>query len=296
VEAVQILHTLALFFLATYYSRSYPVISAICLGFGTLIGGWVAHQCDHQRDNVMRSIAVYYATICNGISVNWWSTKHNRHHLSTNEMEHDTDIHNFPFIYLWAPKKEDDTWNRGAQHIYFTALYTILQIKWQIDSIFWVVKHRVYKEMPGLVIHWIWYFFLPWQVWVLGVLIAGTISAWVVTASHQAEHKYESKKEFGAGEIPTSKYQIHDYFAHQIITTRNIDLKSWFLNYICGGMQYQIEHHVFPRIPLYKLPLIKSMVQQLCADHGLEYMEESFWEITKRNYKNVENVAKAKVI
>jgi len=297
VEFVQIFHTLALFFLATYYGSTYPVFSAICLGFGTLIGGWVGHQCDHQRDNIMRDVNLVYATVCDGLSPHWWSTKHNRHHLSTNETDHDGDIQLFPFIYLWTPKKSEDRWNRTIQHIYFTALYTILQIKWQIDSIFWAYANRNYKELVGLAIHWTWYIaFLPWQVWTLGVLIAGTISAFVVTASHQAEHKYEGKKEFitEEGNAPRSKYQIHDYFTHQVVTTRNIDLKNWFLNYICGGMQYQIEHHVFPRIPLYKLPLVKTVVQDYCKEHGLEYRDEGFYDIMKRNYDHIANIATVK--
>jgi len=245
----------------------------------------------------MRDVNLVYATVIAGLSPNWWATKHNRHHLSTNEIDHDGDIQLFPFIYLWVPKKYQDRWNRSIQHIYFTALYTILQIKWQTDSIFWAIDKRNYKEMVGLAIHWTWYiFFLPWQVWVLGVLIAGTISAFVVTASHQAEHKYEGKKEFIEGEAkPKSKYQIHDFFTHQVVTTRNIDLQNWFLNYICGGMQYQIEHHIFPRIPLYKLPLVKQEVLDYCKEHNLEYRDEGFWDIMKRNYDHIDQIAKVKV-
>jgi len=293
-EAIQMLHTIAFFFLATYYAYSYPLFAACCLGFGTLVGGWVGHQADHQRDNWMRPINDYYSTIFNGLSTHWWSTKHNLHHLSTNEMDHDGDINLAPFIYLWTPNKEGDTWNRGIQHVYFSALYSILQIKWQFDSVMWAVKYRRHRELFGLIIHWIWYATLPWKVWVLGTLITGTISAWVVTASHQAEQKLDGKRDFTQEEVVKSKYQIHDYLTHQVLTTRNIDLHSWFLNYICGGMQYQIEHHIFPRIPLYKLSTVKPLVQQYCAERGIEYREENLWDISVRNYKNIETIAKSK--
>lgn len=293
-EAVQMLHTIAFFFLATYYAYSYPLFAAFCLGFGTLVGGWVGHQADHQRDNWMRPINDYYATLFNGLSTHWWSTKHNRHHLSTNEIEHDEDIILAPFIYLWTPKQGDDSWNRSIQHVYFSVFYTILQIKWQFDSLYWAATHRRWKEFGLLLVHWVWYAYLPWQVWLLGTLLTGTVSAWVVTASHQAEQKLDGKRDFTKNEQVKSKYQIHDYFTHQVVTTRNIDLHSWFLNYICGGMQYQIEHHIFPRIPLYKLSTVKPLVQQYCAERGIEYREESLWDITKRNYKNIENFAKTK--
>jgi len=295
-EAVQMLHTIAFFFLATYYSTTYPLFAACCLGFGTLIGGWVGHQADHQRDNLMRPINDYYSTLCCGLSPHWWSTKHNRHHLSTNEMDHDGDINLAPFIYLWSPSsKQQDSWNRSIQHVYFSALYSILQIKWQFDSLVWCATNKRHKELVLLVIHWAWYACLPWKVWVVGTLITGTISAWVVTASHQAEVKLDGKRDFTKEEEVKSKYQIHDYLRHQVVTTRNIDLHSWFLNYICGGMQYQIEHHIFPRIPLYKLSTVKPLVKQICAEQGIEYREESLWDISKRNYKNIEEVARVKV-
>jgi len=293
-DAIQMLHTVAFFFLATWYGTTYPLFAAFCLGFGTLVGGWVGHQADHQRDNAMRWINGYYSTLCNGLSTSWWSNKHNLHHLSTNEMDHDGDINLAPFIYLWTPKKNEDNWNRGIQHVYFSALYSILQIKWQYDSILWAVAHKKYQELACLAIHWIWYACLPWKVWVVGTLITGTISAWVVTASHQAEEKLEGKKGLEPEGVK-SKYLMHDYFKHQVVTTRNIDLNSWFLNYICGGMQYQIEHHIFPRIPLYKLSTIKPIVKEYCAEHGIEYREESLWDISKRNYKNIEEIARAKV-
>lgn len=295
IEGLQIFHTLGFLFLAYWWGESSPLLAAVCLGFGTLLGGWIGHQADHQRNNIMRAINLFYVPICDGLSPSWWSEKHNRHHLSTNEVDYDGDIQLFPFIYLWVPKKHEDSWNRAIQHIYFSALYSILQIKWQYDSLIYAVNKRIYKELFGLAIHWIWYiFFLPWKVWVLGVLIAGTISAWVVTASHNAETKLEGKRGM-IGETPKSKYQIHDYFAHQIITTRNTLIFSWFLNYISGGMQYQIEHHIFPRIPLYKLPQVKPLVEKLCKEKGLEYMEESFWEITQRNVLNIIEHAKVKV-
>lgn len=294
-EAVQMLHTIAFFFLATYYSYSYPLFAAFCLGFGTLIGGWVGHQADHQRDNLMRPINDYYATLCNGLSTHWWSTKHNLHHLSTNEMDHDGDISLAPWLYLWTPNKENDSWNRSIQHVYFSALYSILQIKWQFDSLVWTWTHKRYKEFILLVVHWCWYACLPWQVWVLGTLLTGTVSAWVVTASHQAETMLQGKRDFSKEEVVKSKYQIHDYLTHQVATTRNIDMNSWFLNYVCGGMQYQIEHHIFPRIPLYKLSTVKPLIQQYCAERGIDYREENLWDISKRNYKNIENHARAKV-
>jgi len=123
-------------------------------------------------------------------------------------------------------------------------------------------------------------------------LISGTIAAWVVTANHQSEDKLDSKNVMAIEkQTAQSKYKIHDFAQHQIVTTRDINIDSWFVSYLCGGMQYQIEHHLFPRIPLYKLSQIKPYVMEFCRENGYEFKQEGFVEITKRNYQTLEHFA-----
>jgi len=293
VEALLFFHAMPLFIAAFYFANSYPTISACCLGIGMLTLSWSAHMWEHQRNNILGKVSAFTTPFFAGISPNWWSTKHNRHHVSTNEILHDSDIQLFPFIYLWKPKKSEDSWNRGLQHIYFSALYSIITIKWQIDSVMWAVKYRRYSEVAYLALHWAVKLTLPWRVWVLAVLITGTIIGWVVTASHQAEDKVFDKREF----VPkgASKYQINDYMYHQLITTRGIRINSWIIHYLCGGMQFQIEHHIFPRMPLYRLPWIQNYVKQYCKDHNIDYKEDDLFDITKRNFENIETFAKVKI-
>lgn len=57
-----------------------------------LSGGWIGHSQDHSRDNKMKEIGKLYSVLCMGFTTEWWAPKHNRHHLSCNETENDTDI------------------------------------------------------------------------------------------------------------------------------------------------------------------------------------------------------------
>ena len=294
-ECFLFFHTVPLFFGAFYFANSYPTIAACCLGIATLAISWSAHMWEHQRNNILNKVSSWLTPLFAGISPNWWSTKHNRHHVSTNEVEYDGDIQLFPFLWLWKPKKEQDSWNRGLQHIYFSALYSIIDIKWQIDSLMWAFTHRRKHEFALLVLHWAIKLTLPWRVWVLAVLITGTIIGWVVTASHQAEDKIFDKREFVPKGPKTSKYQINDYMRHQLMTTRNIRISSLIVHYLCGGMQFQTEHHVFPRMPLYRLPWIQPMVKEYAKKHDIEFKEDDLFDITKRNYQNLETFAKVKV-
>jgi len=296
IETLQGLFVVLCMIICVLLCKTYPMCAAIALAIGLTVGGWIGHTYDHQRNNALRSVSQVGAPLLLGISLTWWSQKHNRHHVSTNEIDHDGDIQLYPFLYLWKPSKEIDSWNRRFQHVYFTLLYSILQLKWQVDSILYAWKTKNTEELALLAVHWVfWITCIPWKVWLTGALIGGTMLAWIVTANHQAEFKWESKRQF-VNETPIqSKYKIHDLAAHQIISTRNIYCPTWFENLLCGGLQYQIEHHLFPRMPIYNLPLVRPIVMEYCKTHGLEYLEENFWDISKRNYNNIEYHAHVKV-
>lgn len=143
---------------------------------------------------------------------------------------------------------------------------------------------KKWDELALLIVHWAWLLSLPWKVWLCGVLLSGFIAAWVVTTSHQAEVKLDSKKDNKIAKRTNSQYEIHDFAEHQIRTTRNFYIETWFGNYISGCMQYQTEHHLFPRIPMYKLSQVRPIVMKYCKENGLDYMEDTFWQIMGRNY------------
>jgi len=291
-EALLTLHTFFVYFLAVYLNQSQPFLSCICLAIAQTSGGWSAHHLDHSRDSPMRRIGIFYSPIITGFSNTWWSAKHNRHHVSCNEVDHDGDIQLIPYLWLWKATKSMDRWQRRFQHFYFAFLYASLHAKWQYDALVFAFTHKVKVEMVLLVVHFICYaLFFDVKVVLFGTLISGVITAFIVTASHQGEEKIYSKKELVEGKpagAPQSPYEIHDYCKHQLLTTRNILTHSWILNYICGGMQYQIEHHLFPKVPLYKLAQVKPYVMDFCDEHNIEYKEEGLWPILVRNYKNIE--------
>ena len=69
--------------------------------------------------------------------------------------------------------------------------------------------------------------------------------------------------------------EIEQFFAFQCKTTRNIDT-AWWDDWLHGGLQYQIEHHLFPQMPRHYLGQVKPMVMELCNKHGLPYRSTSF--------------------
>jgi fatty acid desaturase len=111
-ETIQLLHCVGWMVLAIVLRKMYPFISSICLALGLLMGGWMSHSYDHQRNNILRVFNIYFSTLFLGTSPSWWGSKHARHHLCTNELEGDSDIDLMPVFFLWKPSKEKDSWNR----------------------------------------------------------------------------------------------------------------------------------------------------------------------------------------
>jgi fatty acid desaturase len=65
-----------------------------------------------------------------------------------------------------------------------------------------------------------------------------------------------------------------DFLRRQVLTSRNIR-GGWFTRWAMGGLNFQIEHHVFPRMPSVNLRQVKPIVEQFCAEHDITYTETS---------------------
>lgn len=70
-----------------------------------------------------------------------------------------------------------------------------------------------------------------------------------------------------------------DFWTLQVSTTRNITgnfLSDWF----CGGLQYQVDHHLFPQLPRHNLPKVHEMIEAFCKAHSKPYEEQNMWNGT----------------
>jgi fatty acid desaturase len=108
-------------------------------------------------------------------------------------------------------------------------------------------------------------FALFWWFWAQGS--CGLMLALVFGLGHNGMSVYEAEKK-------------PEWYKHQITTTRNITgnvLVHWF----CGGLSYQVEHHMFPMVPRHNLPKVKEEVQALCKKHNIPYHETDMWTGTK---------------
>lgn len=215
-------------------------------------------------------MAVKMSGFLNGFSRDWWSRKHNAHHVLTNHIGADPDIDMMPFIFLWAPPKSLDHHLRKYQHLYFVVLYPVLYISWRIQSLQFAWARAEYRSLlvnflPG----YLWLACLPLKVVLGALLLGGWLVAIVVTASHESE------------EMVTLDKRPASFVRNQFATTRDILCPDPLSEFLCGGMQYQLEHHLFPTLPRYKYAQLQPVVRAFAKRVGLEYKADGLLAMTR---------------
>jgi linoleoyl-CoA desaturase len=216
-----------------------------------------------------------------------WKLKHNIiHHTYTNVDGVDDDINNMPFMRQcssqpWKPMHR-------FQSIYmfllygFTSLFMFFMdyIKYFSKKVYTTpLKKMDFKEH---VIFWfgklffiVVYIIIPivllgWKAWLVGFLISqftlGMTLAVVFQLAHVVEHA-----EFEAAGADPVKIE-NEWAIHQVKTTANFAFSNKIVTWFVGGLNYQIEHHLFPRISHIHYPAISKIVRETCEKFDLNYI------------------------
>ena len=216
-----------------------------------------------------------------------WKLKHNIiHHTYTNVDGVDDDINNMPFMRQctsqpWKPMHR-------FQSVYMFILYGFTSLfMFFMDYVKYFSKkiHTTPLKKMDLkehVIFWggkiffiAFYIVLPiillgWKGWLIGFVISqftlGLTLAVVFQLAHVVEHA-----EFEAAGIDPVKIE-NEWAIHQIKTTANFAFSNKIITWFVGGLNYQIEHHLFPRISHIHYPAISEIVKATCERFELNYI------------------------
>jgi len=271
-----------------------PVFPAILmcalLGFIlALIGFNVMHDACHGSFSSKKWVNEVFGLSMNALGGNAfiWKFKHNIvHHTYTNVDGVDEDIVRTPFIRMCSTQQ----WRPAHrfQHYYMIFLYSMSTLLWvfmmdfqkyfgrkvldtplqkmsRIDhSIFWLSKFLYalfYIAIPVYVV--------GWQAWAIGFtamhLLLGFVLAIVFQLAHVVEHT-----EFEVVENDEKKIE-NEWAIHQVKTTADFSRRNKLISWMVGGLNYQIEHHLFPRVSHIHYPTLSKIVQQTCQKFELPY-------------------------
>lgn len=252
----------------------------------------IMHDGNHgsfSRSHRVSRVAGWSSDLLGGSSY-LWRFKHNRlHHGNTNVVGFDTDIEQSPFARL-AEQQQWRPWHR-YQHVYMWPLYGFLSVQWFVMSDYvTLIQRRVSKhQLPvtprtrdvalilfGKALHLSWAIVIPmmFHPW-WGVLGFYLVSSWLVGFTlaniFQLAHCVD-RADFFPADAPR---RGTDFEMHQLRTTVDIRCRvpgiRRFVHWLMGGLDFQIEHHLAPKLPHTMYPQIAKKLQQVCAERGIEY-------------------------
>ena len=279
----------ALTFWAGVWWQAVPL--AISLGLSmAAIGFNIQHDGGHQAYSARKWINRLMALSLDllGGSSYVWAKKHNQvHHSYSNITGHDDDI-NIGFFGRLSPHQKRLPFHR-LQHFYLWALYGLLPIKWQLYDDFRDVAigrvgaHRMARPkgwdlalfLAGKAAFLTLAFVLP-----LSLHSVGTVAAFYLLTSFaqgvllsvvfQLAHCVE-EADFPMPSAENGRIN-NPWAVHQIETTVDFAQNSRLLSWLIGGLNFQIEHHLFPRICHLHYPAIAKVVKQTCDEYGVRYV------------------------
>lgn len=278
---------------------------------------FVAHDAGHRGitgDFVIDTIiGAFVADFCNGLSIGWWKSSHNVHHLVTNMPEHDPDNQNIP-IFATSPSyfkgmyssfyKFRFVWDKAADVIVPWQKYTYYPVmciaRFNLYLLSWghLVSWRATQLGSAWWTRWLevafmccfWYLFgyklllctLPdWFTRVAFVLVSHSITMLLhvqITLSHWG--------------MPTSDLGPTESFPQrQLRTTMDVACPEW-LDFFHGGLQFQAVHHLFPRVPRHNLRRVQKLVMAFCERTGVEYKIHGFVSGNKFMLGRLDEVAR----
>jgi len=279
-----------------------PCLVTLVLG-ASLTAFCVQHDANHGayfRSRRWNHFAGWTADALLGFSSYAWRVKHNvAHHTYTNVAELDDDISQVP-LAKFAPSQQPKPWYRFQQY-YIWPLYMFMGIRWQtVGDLTAFVRGRVGQsvlrvpsgwDLAGLVvgkaIFFCWaivvpMFFYPWWL-VLAAYVGFTmVTSLVMAVTFQLAHCVEEVSFASRDEL---REDAPVWAVHQVETTADFCPRNRVLTWWLGGLNYQIEHHLFPRVPHTHYPQIARIVQRNCEKHGVRYTSQpSLWAALRSHF------------
>src|SRR5204863_2033737 len=245
--------------------------------------GFIGHDAGHRQ--IFRSkranylVGLLHGNLAIGLSYGWWIDKHNRHHAHPNTEDKDPDIHisalAFTAAQAGAKRSPVSRFTTRHQRYLFFPLLLMEAVQLHASSIRALAGHRVRHRV--------------WEIVLLGLHVAGylTVVLLVLSPVKAAVFILVQQALFGLylgcsfapnhkGMPMLSADDESDFLRRQVLTARNVR-GSWLVDFALGGLNYQIEHHLFPSMPRPNLRSAQPIIAQFCHQHGLSYRQTSLW-------------------
>jgi len=233
----------------------------------------LAHDFLHGSAIVGRDLSFWcgwlVGTVAGGVGAAWWRKDHFAHHALTNVLDHDPSAGAEPFVFIShrqferKPRARLERWLVSAQTTaYFPLCIFFGRLNLHFVSV--CVSPKPLVDGVGVLLYLAWNLaFLSPRTWLISHIVCSILHLQLNIGHYPAPM--------------TTKDEMHDagFLAHQTKTTVNVACSRW-THWFHGGLEYQIEHHLFPLLPRHRLGLAAEGTSRLLESKGLPRAEYSF--------------------
>lgn len=261
----------------------FQVLNAVYLAFVFGQIGFIAHDTGHRQGFHTTQqndfFGILHANLLIGMSYGWWLDKHNQHHAHPNREDLDPDI----AIPVIAFTEKAALEKRGLarfivkyQKFFFLPLLLFEAYSLRVGSVMFLTQRKTWKyrwpEIILLALHFAWYF----------TVIFATLGPWlglVFILIHQALFGLYMASVFAPnhkGMLIVGKDEVIDFLRLQVLTARNVKAHP-ITDFWYGGLNYQVEHHLFPSMARNQLRAAQVIIRKFCEDRQIKYYETSMF-------------------
>jgi len=258
----------------------FQLLNAVYLAVVTTQIGLLGHDAGHRQ--IFRKtwkndlVGLLTGNLLLGMSNGWWMEKHNRHHSNPNQLELDSDI-DVPILAMTEEhiykKNKIQQFVVAYQAIFFFPVLSMIGLSLQASSMQFLARtkekyHSI--EIALMVLHYAAYLSLLfyvlgfWQA-LLFMLIHQLLSGLYLGSIFAPNHK---------GMPILDKDSDLGFLYRQVVTARNVQAHP-VTDFWYGGLNYQIEHHLFPSMPRNHLKEAQRLIKAFCQEHTIPYHETS---------------------
>lgn len=242
------------------------------------IGHELAHNQVFRSNRLNTALGLVVANLFAGLSYGFWLSKHNRHHGKPNMIESDPDINLRVIAFSTEQKYAKSSTERiltKNQGWLFPILLLFTAFDLLLDSVKSVTRttgrgaHLRWIEGAMLLVRFatpVLVFAIFMELWMLPIawLTYMLSFGWFMGSTFAVNH---------IGMPLIEKDSRIGFLERQVLTSRNVK-PSWLKDSLMGGLNYQIEHHLFPSMSRPNLAKARPLIQQFCKENGIPYKEQ----------------------
>ena len=233
------------------------------------------HQISNGRRG-NRAVGLVAGNLLTGLSFGWWQPKHGAHHAHPNQVDRDPDIGPGAVAFTSSVAAGRGRVGRVAarwQAWTFFPLLSLEGIGLRVSSVRALAKRRdrgALLEASLILVHTALYLtlvftLLPPVKGLVFIAVQQGIFGIYLGATFAPNHK---------GMPAIGRDERIGFAQRQVLTARNVS-GGRLVTYLLGGLNYQIEHHLFPKLPMANLVKVQPWIRSFCVEHGLSYHQES---------------------